>query len=59
MTNLFTRYLKVQCIQKVFEQGIYYLGRGEVFVVALNVSLHDVTKHVFEVAIFKLKGFLC
>ena len=51
--------VKVFFLDKVFEEGIYYVCRGEVFVVALNVSLHDVTKQVFKVAVFKLKWFLC
>ena len=34
-------------LERVFEKEIYYVFRGDVFGVTLNVLLHDVTKHVF------------
>ena len=50
--------VKVFFLERVFEEGIYYVCRGDIFVVTLNVRLHDVTKHVFKVAVFTLKWFV-
>ena len=50
--------VKVFFLERVFEEGIYYVCRGDVFVVTLNVCLHEVTKYVFKVAVFKLKWFV-
>ena len=46
---------KVFFLEKVFEEGIYYVCRGDVFVITLNVRLHNVTKHISKVAVFALK----
>ena len=45
-------------LDRLFEEGIYYVCRGDVFVVTLNVGLPDVTKHVFKVPVFRLKWFV-
>ena len=42
-------------LERLFEEGIYYVCRGDVFVVTLNVRLHDVTRDGFNVAVFTLK----
>ena len=34
-------------LERVFTEGIYYVCRGYVFLVTLNMHLYDVTKHVF------------
>ena len=39
--------VKVFFLERVFEEGIYYVCRVDVFVVTLNVRLHDVTKRGF------------
>ena len=47
--------VKVFFLKRVFEEGIYYVCRGDVFVVTLNVRFHDATKNVFKFAVFTLK----
>ena len=43
--------VKVIFLERVFEEGIYYECRGDVFVVTLKVRLHGVTKHVLQFAV--------
>ena len=45
-------------LERVFEEGIYYVCRGYVFVVTLNVRLHDVIRHVFKVTVFTPNWFV-
>ena len=47
--------VKVFFLERVIEEGIYYVCRRDVFVVTLNVRLHDVTRDGFNVAVFTLK----
>ena len=51
LVNIGSYKVKVFFLVKLFEEGIYYVCRGDVFVVTLNVLFPDVTKHVF----FKLQ----
>ena len=50
--------VKVFFLERVIEEGIYYVRRGDVIVVTLNVRLHDVPTHVFKRAVFTLKWFV-
>ena len=50
--------VKVFFLEMVFEEGIYNMSKGDVFVVSFNVRCQDVTKHVLNVAEFTLKWFV-